>query len=122
MHWEEMYKKFSLLLITITVIIGFSTSCFAAKIAPPQEAGKGFKVTNLEDAKKMHEDGATVIACHSHTTDFMKGHPQGTLHITCMVPKDHKRVDLPLDQVAFDVNELPVDKNANIITYCASDT
>jgi hypothetical protein len=37
------------------------------------------------------------------------------MHITCLVPKDHKKVDLPLDQVDFDVAQLPKDKNASII-------
>jgi hypothetical protein len=44
------------------------------------------------------------------------------MHITCLVPKDHKKVDLPLDQVDFDAAQLPKDKNASIMTYCASDT
>ncbi len=44
------------------------------------------------------------------------------MHITCLVPKDHKKVDLPLDQVDFDAVQLPKDKNASIMTYCASDT
>lgn len=28
------------------------------------------------------------------------------MHITCLVPKDHKKVDLPLDQVDFDATQL----------------
>jgi len=72
--------------------------------------------------KKLHENGATVVACHSHTTDFMKGHPSGTIHITCLVPKDHKHIDMPLSEVDFDIAQLPKDKNTPIITYCASST
>ena len=52
----------------------------------------------------------------------MKGHPPGTIFITCMVPKDHKRTDMSLDQVDFDVAQLPKDKNTAIVTYCASNT
>ena len=74
----------------------------------------------LEEAKKLHKEGATFIACHSHTTDFMKGHPTGTTHITCLVPKDHKRADMPMSEVDFDVAQLPEVKNTPIVTYCAS--
>ncbi|MBC8208144.1 MAG: hypothetical protein H8E79_03115 [Desulfobulbaceae bacterium] len=117
-----MFRRMLLLLMTVTVITGLTAPCFAAKIAPPLEPGKGFHLATVDDAAKMHKDGATVVACHSHTTDYMKGHPEGTLYITCMVPADHKRVDVPLDKVLFDVNALPANKNSDIIMYCASDT
>ncbi len=37
------------------------------------------------------------------------------MHITCLVPKGQKKVDLPLDQVDFDAAQLPKDKNASIL-------
>ncbi|MCK5403815.1 MAG: hypothetical protein KAI75_01255 [Desulfobulbaceae bacterium] len=117
-----MLKKLPLVLFAIAAIVGLSMPCFAAKIAPPDMAGDGFKKVSVADAQKMHKQGATVVACHSHSTDFMKGHPDGTVHITCMVPKDHKRVDLSLSKVLFDLNDLPADKNTAIIMYCASNT
>ena len=103
-------------------IFGASTSGIAAKVPAPKQGGEGFKAVSLEEAKKLYDQGATVIACHSHTTDFMKGHPAGTIHITCLVPKDHKRTDMPLNKIDFDVTQLPKDKSTPIITYCASNT
>jgi hypothetical protein len=117
-----MHRKISILVLSLLLIFGFSTFGFAAKVPAPKVGGDGFKAVSLEEAKKLHKDGATVVACHSHTTDFMKGHPCGTIHITCLVPKDHKRVDMPLSGVDFDIAQLPKDKNTPIITYCASST
>jgi len=117
-----MHKKVSILILSLLLIIGFSTFGFAAKVPAPEKGGDGFKAVSLEEAKKLHEDGATVVACHSHTTDFMNGHPSGTIHITCLVPKDHKRIDMALSEVNFDIAQLPKDKNTPIITYCASST
>ena len=117
-----MYRKISILILSLFTIVGFSTLGFAAKVPAPQVGGDGFKAVSLEQAKKLHKDGATVVACHSHTTDFMKGHPSETIHITCLVPKDHKRTDMPLSEVDFDIAQLPKDKNTPIITYCASST
>jgi len=102
--------------------VGFTTSIFAGKVPAPAEAGDGFEKVSLAESKKLHDDGATFIACHSHTTDFMKGHPAGTIHITCMVPKDHKRTDFALNEVNFDLALLPEDKNTHIVMYCASGT
>jgi len=117
-----MHRKISILILSLFLIVGFSTLGFAAKVPAPKEGGDGFNAVSLEEAKKLHKDGATVVACHSHTTDFMNGHPCGTIHITCMVPKDHKRCDFHLDKVDFDIAQLPKDKNTPIITYCASST
>ena len=117
-----MYRRISILILSLLLIIGFSTSGLAAKVPAPNKGGDGFKMVNLAEAKKLHEDGAAVVACHSHTTDFMKGHPSGTIHITCLVAKDHKRIDMPLSEVDFDIAQLPKDKNTPIITYCASST
>ena len=117
-----MHKKISILILSLLLIIGFSTFGFAAKVLAPEKGGDGFKAVSLEEAKKLHEDGATVVACHSHTTDFMNGHPSGTIHITCLVPKDHKCIDMTLSEVDFDIAQLPKDKNTPIITYCASST
>lgn len=117
-----MYRKMPIFVLSLFLILGFSASGFAASVPAPEKGGEGFEAVTLEEAKKLHEEGATIIACHSHTTDFMKGHPPGTIHITCLVPKDHKRTDLPLDQVDFDVSQLPKDKNTPIVTYCASST
>ena len=114
-----MRGKVSLVFLSLFLTAGLSTLVFAAKVPAP-EKGDGFKAVSLQEAKKLHEDGAKMIACHSHTTDFMKGHPVGTKHITCLVPKDHKRTDMPLSSVDFDVAQLPSDKNTPIITYCAS--
>ena len=117
-----MYRKIPIFVLSLLLIIGFSTFGFAAKVPAPDQGGDGFKMVSLEEAKKLHEDGATVVACHSHTTDFMKGHPSGTIHITCLVPKAHKHIDMPLNEVDFDIAQLPKDKNTPIITYCASST
>ena len=117
-----MLKKAIILVLSFVCILGFSTLGLAAKVPAPEKGGDGFKAVSLEEAKKLHENGATMIACHSHTTDFMKGHPSGTIHITCLVPKDHKRTDLPLSKVNFDITQLPKDKTTPIVTYCASNT
>ncbi|MDY6881112.1 MAG: rhodanese-like domain-containing protein [Desulfatiglans sp.] len=117
-----MSRKISILILSLFCAIGFSTLGFAAKVPAPEKGGKGFKAVSMEQAKKLHLNGATMVACHSHTTDFMKGHPFGTIHITCLVPKDHKRTDMPLSEVDFDVAQLPKDKNTPIVTYCASST
>jgi len=117
-----MRKKITMLILSLFLITGFSTFGFAAKVPAPKKGGDGFKAISLEEAKRLHADGVTVVACHSHTTDFMKGHPAGTIHITCLVPKDHKRTDMPLENVDFDISQLPKDKNTPIMTYCASST
>jgi len=117
-----MHKKIIILVLSLLFIIGFSSSGFAATVTAPEKGGHGFKAVTLKEAKKLHEDGATFIACHSHTTDFMKGHPSGTIHITCLVPKDHKRTDMPMSKVNFDIAQLPKDRSTPIITYCASST
>ena len=104
------------------LITGFSTLSFAAKVPAPAKGGDGFKAITLKEAKSLHSNGAQMVACHSHTTDFMKGHPTGTIHITCLVPKDHKRTDMSLGKVDFDLAQLPKDKTIPIITYCASNT
>lgn len=117
-----MYRKTLILILSLLLIVGLSSWSLAAKVPAPEKGGDGFTAIGLEEANKLHEDGATIIACHSHTTDFMKGHPSGTVHITCLVPKDHKRTDLPLSEVNFDVSQLPKDKDTPIVTYCASNT
>ncbi len=117
-----MHKKISIFILSLLFIIGSSTFGFAAKVPAPKKGGDGFKAVSLEEAKKLFKDGVTVVACHSHTTDFMKGHPPGTIHITCLVPKDHKHIDMPLNKVDLDISQLPKDKNTPIMTYCASST
>lgn len=117
-----MHKKITIPILSLLLTIGFSTIGFTAKVPAPGKGGDGFKAVSLEEAKKLHKGGVTVVACHSHTTDFMKGHPPGTIHITCLVPKDHKRTDMPLSKVDFDLSQLPKDKNTPIMTYCASGT
>jgi len=117
-----MPRKIPVLILLLFLIAGFSTFGFAAKVPSPEKGGDGFKAVSLEKAKQLHEKGALMVACHSHTTDFMKGHPSGTIHITCLVPKDHKRTDMPMSEVDFDIAQLPKDKNTSIITYCASST
>lgn len=117
-----MHRKISIITLSLLLIVGFSTPGFTAKVPAPEKGGDGFKAASLEEAKKLHENGAKMVACHSHTTDFMKGHPSGTNHITCLVPNDHKRTDMPLSEVDFDIAQLPKDKNISIITYCASNT
>ena len=62
-------------------ILGFSNLGLTAKVPAPQKGGDGFKAVSLEEAKKLHENGAVIVACHSHTTDFMKGHPTGTHNV-----------------------------------------
>ena len=117
-----MHRRISILILSLLLMVGFSASVLAAKVPAPAKGGDGFKAVSLEESKKLHGDGSTFIACHSHTTDFMKGHPTGTIHITCLVPKDHKRTDLTLNKVDFDISQLPKDKSAPIMTYCASGT
>ena len=117
-----MHRKISILILSSLLIVSFSAAGLTATVPAPEKGAPGFKALSLEDSKKMHEEGATFIACHSHTTDFMKGHPAGTVHITCLVPKDHKRTDMPLSAVNFDIAQLPKDKNTPIVTYCASST
>ncbi len=114
-----MNKKFLILILSLKLVLGFAGLGFAAKVPAPLTGDK-FSAVTLEEAKQLFEEGVTVVACHSHTTDFMKGHPQGTIHITCLVPKNHKKVDLPLSKVDFDIAQLPADKTTPIMTYCAS--
>ncbi len=118
-----MYKKVFVLCSILFFSLGVSFSAMAGKVPAPEKGGEGFKAVTLAEAKALVEDKETVVvACHSHTTDFMKGHPEGTIHITCMVPKDHKRTDLALDQIDFDIAQLPTDKSTPIMLYCASGT
>lgn len=117
-----MQKKTVVFCLSLFLVLAFSGIGLAAAVPAPEQGGEGFKVATLEECKNLHEQGGVFIACHSHTTDFMKGHPPGTIYITCMVPKDHKRTDMPLGQVDFDVDLLPKDKNTVIMTYCASNT
>ena len=117
-----MIRKTVILFLSLFCVFIFYSLGLAAKVPAPERGGEGFKAITLEEANKLHAEGATFIACHSHTTDFMKGHPTGTTHITCLVPKDHKRTDLPLSEVDFDIAQLPKDKNTPIVTYCASGT
>jgi hypothetical protein len=115
-----MIRKTTILFLSLFCVFIFYSIGIAAKVPAPESGGEGFKAITLEEAKRLHTDGATFIACHSHTTDFMKGHPTGTAHITCLVPKNHKRTDMPLSEVDFDVAQLPKDKSTPIVTYCAS--
>lgn len=116
-----MLHRFSLFTLAICLMLGLTSQAMAGKVPTPAN-GKGFAAINLAEARDLHNKGAFFVACHSHTTDYLKGHPAGTKHITCMVPKDHKRTDLPLAQVSFDVNQLPADKSSTIVMYCASGT
>jgi rhodanese-related sulfurtransferase len=118
----KVNRKTLILILSLFLVVGFSSWSLAAKVPAPEKGGDGFTAISLEEAKKLHENGATIVACHSHTTDFMKGHPSGTVHITCLVPKDHKRTDMPLSEVDFDITQLPKDKDTPIVTYCASNT
>ncbi|MBL0699496.1 MAG: rhodanese-like domain-containing protein [Desulfosarcina sp.] len=117
-----MHRKISIFVLSLFLIVSFSSWSVAAKVPAPEKGGEGFKAVSLKEAKKLVNEGAVVIACHSHTTDYMKGHVQGAIHITVMVPKDHKRINYPLDKVDFDLALLPKNKNTPIITYCASNT
>ena len=117
-----MYRKASIVILSLFLILAFSSWSVAANVPAPEKGGKGFKAVGLKEAKKLIDEGAVVIACHSHTNDYLKGHTRGAIHITVMVPKDHKRIDFPLSEVDFDLALLPKDKNTPIITYCASDT
>ncbi len=115
-----MFRKVSTIVLLLFLSLVFSSSVFAAKVPAPATAGDGFKMVTLAEAEKLFKDGAVFIACHSHTTDFMKGHPDGTIHVTCMVPKDHKSTDFSIDKVVFDMSLLPKDKKTPLIFYCAS--
>jgi len=115
-----MIRKSVIRFLPLFCVLIFYSVGLAAKVPAPAIGGDGFVAITLDEAKKLHADGAAFVACHSHTTDFMKGHPAGTTHITCLVPKDHKRMDMPLSKVDFDVAQLPKDKSTPIVTYCAS--
>jgi rhodanese-related sulfurtransferase len=117
-----MHRKASIIILSLFLILAFSSWSVAAKVPAPEKGGKGFKAVSLKEAKKLIDEGAVVIACHSHTNDYLKGHIRGAIHITVMVPKDHKRIDFLLSEVDFDLALLPKDKNTPIITYCASNT
>ncbi len=117
-----MCRKASIIVLSLFLIVAFSTYSLAAKVPAPEKGGEGFTAVSLKEAKKLVYEGAVVIACHSHTNDYLKGHIRGAIHITVMVPKDHKRIDFPLSEVDFDLALLPKDKNTPIITYCASST
>ena len=117
-----MHRKISIFVLSLFLIVAFSSWCVAAKVPAPEKGGQGFKAVSLKEAKKLIDEGAVVIACHSHTNDYLKGHIRGAIHITVMVPKDHKFIDFPLNEVDFDLALLPKDKNTPIITYCASNT
>ena len=112
-----MLKKPIVLVLSLVFILGLSNLVIAAKFPAPQEGGQGFKAVSLEEARNLHENGATIVACHSHTTDFMKGHPTGTIHITCLVPKDHKRTDLPINKINFDMERLHVNNTEENCTF-----
>ena len=114
-----MNNKILILIFSLLFSILLAGQGSAAKIPAPDK-GDNFKAVTLEEADKLFKDGAQMIACHSHTTDFMKGHPKGTIHITCLVPKNHKKTNMPLGKVDFDLAQLPEDKSTPIITYCAS--
>ena len=117
-----MFRKNAIFLFALVLTIGLLTPGFAAKVPAPETGGPGFKAVNLKEARKLIDEGAVVIACHSHTTDYLKMRVPTAKHITCMVPKKHKFTNLPLDEVDFNVMELPKDKNTPIITYCAGNT
>ncbi|MEA1966608.1 MAG: rhodanese-like domain-containing protein [Thermodesulfobacteriota bacterium] len=117
-----MHRKISIFVLSLLLTLGFSTFGFAAKVPAPDKGGQGFKAVSLKEAQKLNQEGAVVIACHSHTTDYLKGHVRGATHVTVMVPKDHKRINFPLDKVDFDLALLPKDKDTPILTYCASNT
>ncbi len=117
-----MLRKVSTIVLLLFLSLAFSSSVFAAKVPAPATPGDGFKMVTLAEAETLYKDGAVFIACHSHTTDFMKGHPDGTIHVTCMVPKGHKVTDFDIEQVVFDMSLLPEDKNTPLIFYCASGT
>lgn len=117
-----MRREILVIVLSLFLMAGLAGNGLAAKVLAPEQGGDGFKSATLEESKKLHEQGALIVACHSHTTDFMKGHPPGTIHITCLTPKNHEFKELPLEQVDFDVTQLPKDKNTPIVTYCASDT
>jgi len=114
-----MLKKIFILILSLCLLLGFTALGSAAKVPAPMK-GDGFTAVTLEKANELFTEGVKIVACHSHTTDFMKGHPADTIHITCMVPKNHKKIDLPLNEVDFDIAQLPKDKNTPIMTYCAS--
>jgi len=67
-----MMKKVPFSLLSIFIIMALCSMSLAAKVPAPQKGADGFKVVTLEETKKLHTSGATMIACHSHTTDFMR--------------------------------------------------
>ena len=85
------------------------------------ESLAGAKVVSPKEAREIQKNGGVMIACYTHMTDWMEKRPVGAIHITVDVPKDHKREDLPLEDVQFDMTALPKDKNTAIILFCADD-
>lgn len=81
------------------------------------ESLAGAKVVSPKQAREVQRNGGIMIACYTHMTDWMTRRPEGAIHITVDVPKDHKREDLPLEEVQFDYKALPEDKNAEIIFF-----
>ncbi len=70
-----MRKKIFLFTFSLIVVTAVSTVGFAASVPGAKTGGQGFEAVNLDEAKKLHDQGGTVVACHGHTTDFIKGHP-----------------------------------------------
>jgi hypothetical protein len=58
-----MSKKVMIMVLALVFLFGFSALGFAAKVPAPEQGGKGFKAVSLEEAKKLYEQGATVVAC-----------------------------------------------------------
>ena len=57
-----MYRKISLLIFSLLLIIGFSVSGHAATVPAPDREGEGFKAVNLEDSNYSNRPQCFCLA------------------------------------------------------------
>ena len=88
------------------------------KPIPPEQLD-GVTTIDSKQARKLQKEGALMVACYTHMTDWMEKRPKGAIHVTMDVPSDHKRPDMPLEWAKFDVSALPKDKNTPMVMFCA---
>lgn len=59
----------------------------------------GFTTVALDKAKQLFEEGGTLVAFHPN--DFIKGFPEGTIHITCLVPSEDALIEMAANAKVF---------------------
>jgi predicted sulfurtransferase len=90
-------------LIVVTVLLVLLSAC-APKAKVPQSEDAVPRVT-VEDAKLAFENGEAVIVDVRSAESYAAGHAVGAISI-------------PLDEFEYNIENLPLDKNQWIITYC----